>query len=126
MLAHIYIESYKVITPMTNIDITPQSIKIQEDGLGLKWHDGHQTVLPFRFLRGNCGCAVCVDEMTHTRKVGVEDVDPDVRAEDFIEVGNYAVEILWSDLHYEGIYPFKLLRQLCTCPECAVNRQPKS
>ena len=90
----------------------PSTIQILDDGLEVVWKDNERTVLPHRFLRGRCGCAHCVDEWSHERRVGVNDVDPNVRAEDFIEVGNYAIEILWSDLHYTGIYPFRLLRQL--------------
>ena len=45
-------------------------------------------------------------------------VDPDVKAEDILEVGNYAIQVLWSDLHYLGIFPFRVLRGLCPCAEC--------
>jgi DUF971 family protein len=98
----------------------PKSIQILGEGLALLWKDGHRTLLEHRYLRGRCGCAQCVDEMTHERLVAVQDVGPDVRVEDFIEVGNYAVEILFSDLHFTGIYPFTLLRKLCNCTECRV------
>ena len=32
-------------------------------------------------------------------------------------VGKYAVQFLWSDTHFTGIYPFAMLRDLCTCEE---------
>ena len=108
---------------MADISHEPRSIKILDEGLEIVWADQHLTLLPHRFLRGQCGCAGCVDEWTHQRRVGVEQVDPDVRAEDMLEIGNYAVEILWSDLHYEGIYPFRVLRKLCQCPECEAGRK---
>ena len=96
----------------------PQRIQGLPEGLEVLWKDGHRTVLPHRFLRGHCGCAQCIDEITHNRRVGVDDVPADVRIEDTLEVGHYAIEVLFSDLHYTGIYPFKLLRDLCQCPEC--------
>ena len=103
----------------------PRSIQILDQGLEIVWGDQHRSLFPHRFLRGHCGCAGCVDERTHQRRVGVEDVDPGVKAEEFIEVGNYAIEILWSDLHYQGIYPFRVLRQLCQCQECLAAHSVK-
>ena len=82
------------------------------DGLEVTWADGGRSLLAHRLLRGHCGCAHCVDELTHERRVNTEDIDSDVRVEDYLEVGNYALHLLFSDLHETGIYPFKLLRQL--------------
>ena len=104
----------------------PKSIQVLEEGLEVQWMDGHRTMLPHRYLRGHCGCAQCVDEMTQRRRVAVQDVAADIRVEDFIEVGHYAVNLLFSDLHATGIYPFRLLRGLCTCPECQVLRRVES
>lgn len=96
----------------------PRSIQVLDQGLEIVWEDQHRTLLPHRYLRGHCGCAGCVDELTHQRRVGLEEVDPDVKAEDILEVGNYAIQVLWSDLHYLGIFPFRVLRGLCPCAEC--------
>ncbi len=101
----------------------PRSIETVPEGLEVLWGDGHRTLLRSRYLRGHCGCAQCVDEMTHQRHVSVEDVDADVRVEEFIEVGRYAVGVLFSDLHSTGIYPFTRLRALCDCAECRALRQ---
>ena len=30
-------------------------------------------------------------------------------------VGNYAVQFLWSDGHYTGIYPFDMIRRVFPC-----------
>ena len=92
---------------------TPRSISVQDEGMHVLWLDGHQCLLPHRVLRGNCGCAACVDEMTHVRHVSVDDVAQDIRVEDVLEVGNYAIGILFSDLHDTGIFPFARLRELC-------------
>ena len=37
----------------------------------------------------------------------------ETRAEDYLMVGRYAVQFLWSDAHYTGIYPFNVLRAPC-------------
>jgi len=34
-------------------------------------------------------------------------------------VGNYAIQIQFSDAHATGIYSFDCLRELCPCEECA-------
>lgn len=90
----------------------PQSLEIAPDGLRIVWKDGVESLLPHRYLRGHCGCAQCVDEMTRVRRVGAADVPSDVTVEDYIEMGRYAVGLLFSDLHETGIYPYKLLREL--------------
>lgn len=90
----------------------PETIEVVPDGLHIVWKDGLESLLPHRYLRGHCGCAQCVDEMTHVRHVGIADVPADVTIEDYLEVGRYAVELLFSDLHQTGIYPFKQLRAL--------------
>ena len=108
---------------MADVMYEPRDIQILEDGLEILWSDGHRSSFAHRYLRGHCGCAQCVDEMTQQRKVGMENVPVDIQLEDFIEVGHYAIELLFSDLHYTGIYPFRLLRDLCNCPECELLRE---
>ncbi len=90
----------------------PAKIEIVADGLHIVWKDGLESLLPHRYLRGHCGCAQCVDEITHMRKVSVDDVDLDVTIEDTMDVGRYAVGLLFSDLHESGIFPFRYLREL--------------
>ena len=45
-------------------------------------------------------------------------VDANIRAEDYLPIGRYALQFLWSDAHYTGIYPFQILRKMCQCGEC--------
>ena len=101
----------------------PHSIHVLDGALQVVWKDGHDTHLRPRYLRGNCGCAHCVDEITHRRRTGVQDVEETVRVEDVLRVGNYALAVLFSDLHATGIYPFVLLRNLCDCLDCKALRQ---
>lgn len=90
----------------------PATIEVTPDGLYIKWRDGAESLLPHRYLRGNCGCAQCVDEVTHVRKFGISDVATNVQIEEIMEIGRYAIGILFSDLHETGIFPFKMLRDL--------------
>ena len=90
----------------------PNIIDLTPDGLYIKWEDGYESLLPHRYLRGNCGCAQCVDEITHQRKFGISAVAGNVVVEEYMEIGRYAIGILFSDLHETGIYPYKMLREL--------------
>ena len=94
----------------------PKTIDLAPDGLHIVWEDDVETLLPPRYVRGHCGCAQCVDEITRVRQVSVDDVPSDVKIEDFMEVGRYALGLLFSDLHETGIFPYKLLRDLADQP----------
>jgi ATP-binding protein involved in chromosome partitioning len=95
----------------------PERYEVTPDGLYIRWKDGLESLMPHRYVRGHCGCAQCVDEITRERKVGVDDVASDVTIEDALEVGRYAIALLFSDLHETGIYPFRYLRELATSGE---------
>ena len=93
-------------------------LNLEDDGVHILWDDAHNSYYPHRYLRGHCCCAGCVEEMTGRRRVAEEDVREDVYAVDWMQIGRYAVQFLWSDTHDSGIYPFDLLRKLCRCNEC--------
>ena len=63
-----------------------------------------------------------LDLNSQRRVLDPASVPAGIRAEDHLMIGNYAVQFLWSDAHYTGIYPFKVLRQLCQCDQCKVDR----
>ena len=101
----------------------PETVEIEGQGIRIQWKDGHRSVYPHRFLRLRCPCAQCIDEWTRAPRLDPDTVPQDVHAVDYMAVGNYAVEFLWSDAHYTGIYTYESLRDLCTCIECAASRQ---
>ncbi len=92
-------------------------VRTEADGVHLAWDDGHGSHFRHRYLRGNCPCAICVVEGTNQRVVFEKDVPEDVYAVDWIQVGQYGVQMLWSDTHMTGIYTFDYLRHLCPCPQ---------
>ena len=91
----------------------------------VEWSDGHHSLYGAKYLRVNCGCAECIEEWSRRKLLDPVSVPADIRAEDYLMVGRYAVQFLWSDAHYTGIYPFDTLRQLCQCDDCKAsdNRQ---
>lgn len=56
-------------------------------------------------LRRQCRCAICVDEMTGVMKLDPQSVREDVKPVNTRKVGNYALEVAWSDGH-QSLYPY--------------------
>ena len=100
----------------------PESIEITENGLVVQWDAEHRSLYPYKSLREECRCAHCVDEWSGRRLLDPTTVPEDMQALDFIEIGRYAIQILWSDAHETGIYSFDLLMSLCGCDRCLRER----
>ena len=103
-----------------------KSLQLTEDGISVEWDDGHESVYEAKYLRVNCGCAECVEEWSQRKLLDPASVPADIRAEDYLMVGRYAVQFLWSDAHFTGIFPFDVLRQLCTCDQCLADREARA
>ena len=99
-----------------------EKVELDEKGVTVEWNDGHLSFYDSKYLRINCGCAECVEEWSRRKLLDPASVPAGIRAEDYLMVGRYAVQFLWSDAHYTGIYPFELLRDLCPCEECKAGR----
>ena len=99
----------------------PASIQLNTGSVIIQWKDRHRSVYPPRFLRLRCPCAECVDEWTGVPRLDPQKVIAEVEAADFLNVGSYAVQFLWSDAHHTGIYTFKFLRDICPCDLCILE-----
>jgi DUF971 family protein len=98
--------------------ITPRDINSFPNGeIGIVWEDGHESIYTGYYLRCNCNCAACVDEMTGVKILENEAVSRAVKAKEIHGVGRYGISIAWSDGHDTGIYTFEMLRKLCPCCE---------
>ncbi|MSQ32568.1 MAG: DUF971 domain-containing protein [Dehalococcoidia bacterium] len=100
----------------------PLKVDLRADAVFIDWKDGHKSRYPGFYLRTNCNCAACVDEMSGRRRLDPRTVPDDVQAAAYLEVGRYAYGFLFSDMHDTGIYPFERLRELCPCAECKGKR----
>ena len=88
-----------------------QPKKIYFDGkMNIIWQDGLHTTYDYFELRTSCPCASCVDEVSGEKILDDSTVDKNIHPEKSAYVGNYALEILWSDNHSTGIYTFEALR----------------
>lgn len=100
---------------MTVSQQPPKSLKAHraEGVLEIGWPTGDSFRLPFRYLRGRCPCASCVDEFTGRRVVGVDEVPEGIEIVAAELQGNYALKITWNDRHNTGLYTWENLRSLC-------------
>lgn len=104
----------------------PTSVKVHVttgQGMAVVWSDGHESRYDFPYLRDHCPCALCRDEREKKAKAGsgaaLPMYKPRVTAKSASAVGNYAVQVMFSDSHATGIYSFEYLREICPCDACA-------
>lgn len=102
-----------------------KNVELTDEGVSIEWDDGHASFYGSKYLRVSCGCAQCVEEWTQRKLLDPAMVAADIRAEDYLMVGRYAIQFLWSDTHYTGIYPFEMLRRICPCEECTLTRKER-
>jgi ATP-binding protein involved in chromosome partitioning len=78
--------------------------------LSVLWEDGQRNNFDVRDLRLACRCALCVEELSGRPLLDPKSVRPDVTPRTITSVGNYAIQVNWSDGHSTGIYSFESLR----------------
>lgn len=109
------------IAPMNMPQTTPKEMRWLEKRaeFAMGWADGHQSVFPLLYLRKECPCALCRGEREdHNPFRVIKELPEALKAMTIDPVGNYAIQIRWSDGHATGIYTFDFLRRLCPCSHC--------
>jgi ATP-binding protein involved in chromosome partitioning len=99
-----------------------QIVGLLRSTIAITWEDEHQTAYPARQLRLLCRCASCIEEMTGQPLLDPKNIPENVRARGINLVGQYAIQVDWSDGHSTGIYNFRMLREQCPCAECTQLR----
>lgn len=110
----------------------PADIKVRVStgaGVDIVWADGHSSHYDFAYLREQCPCAMCDDERRKKENLTAHAgsgpgavlpmFKPRPTARGAKAVGNYALQIDFSDGHTTGIYSYDYLRTICPCDECA-------
>jgi prepilin-type processing-associated H-X9-DG protein len=111
----------------------PTAVKVHVktgSGVDITWADGHASHYEFSYLREECPCATCNDERGKNEAFAAAApaanafpalpmFKPKPRAQAANVVGNYAVQISFTDGHSTGIYSYDHLRSICPCAECA-------
>ena len=114
----------------------PASVKIHVSngaGVDIGWADGHASHFDFAYLRDHCPCATCNDEREKKESLAESSpgfasspalpmFKPKPKAQSAQAVGQYAIQISFSDGHSTGIYSYDLLRSICPCVECSSAR----
>ena len=110
----------------------PTDVKVHVStgaGVDIAWADGHRSHYDFAFLRDQCPCATC-DDLRRKKEsakapgsapgsavLPMYKPKPGARAAK--PLGNYALQIEFTDGHSTGIYSYDHLRTICPCEECA-------
>jgi DUF971 family protein len=109
----------------------PTAVKIHVTsgaGVDITWADGHSSHYDFPLLRDECPCATCNDERQKKSDFAsagpassavLPMFKPKPTAKAATSVGNYAIQITFSDGHATGIYSYDQLRTICPCRDCA-------
>lgn len=113
----------------------PAGVKVHVStgaGVDITWADGHSSHYDFVYLRDNCPCALCDDDRkkkaalagsggTGPATAALPMFKPKARAESAAPVGNYAIQIYFTDGHSTGIYSYEYLRTICPCDTCKLE-----
>ena len=106
-------------------DETCYPIEIQRNDNGcmrILWEDGHESRYVYSDLRKVCPCATCREQRAQRQQNPFQVITTvtttAVEPVHLSTVGNYALNIEWSDGHRTGIYPWDMLRTLCPCAQC--------
>lgn len=91
--------------------------KTGTDEITVRWNDEHVSVYPIKYLRAECSCARCVNEVTGMRILDPRTISEDLTVINAEHVGRYGIKFIFSDRHDDGIYTWERLRELCPCAE---------
>ena len=109
----------------------PANVKVHVTsgaGVDITWSDAHASHYEFAYLREECPCATCNDERIRksavpgagpTSSPALPMFKPKPRAQSATTVGNYAIQITFTDGHATGIFSYDHLRSICPCADCA-------
>lgn len=98
---------------------TPTRLDLKRDRqLEIDWQDGSKSIYSLSLLRSMCPCATCREQREkETQRKTLLKILPgnyagEIRVLSAALVGNYALQIEWSDNHGSGIYSFDYLREI--------------
>lgn len=75
------------------------------------WDEGDEDLWSARALRLRCTCALCQSELTGERILDPSTIPEDLTITHMALVGNYGLNVHFSDGHTTGIYRFAFLLQ---------------
>ncbi len=91
-------------------------LQISPNGLAFNWNDKSSSFIEFKELRIACPCANCKGESDIFGNIyKSKQIDLKGKAYEIVKilrVGHYAIRIIWGDGHSDGIFTYKILREL--------------
>ena len=104
--------------------ITPNNIDLHNAGILIEWSNGKSHVFPYLYLRLQCPCAHCVEEMSGRPILDISSVPGDITILEYSLVGKYALQFMWSNADScstSGIYPFEMLLKLAELDKTVIK-----
>jgi len=110
----------------------PEHIAISKSkGIKIDWKDRHSSDYGIAYLRDKCPCATCTgahgtpprQPEAATPASPFQMYKPALKMLSVEPVGNYAIQIHWSDGHSTGLYSWEHLRNICPCAERRKNHK---
>jgi DUF971 family protein len=89
--------------------------------LELTWQDGGSSRLAHGLLRARCRCAGCQQQQRQLG--GLAEPDPTVRLEAIHPIGDKGLNLVFTDGHGRGIFPWAYLHEL-TAAESGIALDP--
>ena len=110
--------------------VTPANLtwKDGKTTVEILWKDGHTSVYRTEYLRNICPCAECrgthekpplfsepksPKKFTLHSPASADKAKKRIAALKAFPVGNYGIGFQWADGHKDGLYTFKMLREMC-------------
>ena len=78
--------------------------------LELRWQDGSESRLPHALLRARCRCAGCQQQFR--QRGGHPEPAPTIRLEAIHPIADKGLNLVFSDGHGRGIFPWAYLHEL--------------
>ena len=99
------------------MSLKPEKIIIMEKHIAIKWSDDTESFISNKILRNSCPCAHCSGESDVFGNVyGGEKLkganEKQFLINRYINIGHYAIRVIWKDGHSGGIYSYDFLRSI--------------
>ena len=100
------------------MSLKPEDIIIMDSNIAIKWNDNSESFISTTELRQKCPCANCSGESDVFGNVykgsdeSLGDNGQKYMINAYMNVGHYAIRIIWGDGHNAGIYSFNFLKGL--------------
>ena len=97
--------------------IKPENIIIMENNIAIRWVDGSESFIDNKIMREKCPCANCSGESDVFGNIYKRNTTQSKKSNQYIinrymDIGHYAIRIIWQDGHNAGIYSFNFLKTL--------------